>query len=207
MPVMTGHGRRVLFVHVPKTGGTYVEDLFRANDFQLSFWKPRRDKPAEMISPQHYHARLLAALFDMTAFDHVFMTVRDPLDRLISEYLMRVPDGDTPFETWAQEALDRFEKDPRHLDNHLRPQADFAMRGITVMRQEAGLGENLTRHLETTLDIPFAVRTVPRRRGPGKDSHAPRPDRDNLSADLLARVATLYGRDYALFGYDRPGSS
>lgn len=200
MPVFSRDGVHALFIHVPKTGGTYVEDLFRANGFQLSFWKPNRIKPVEAISPQHYHAALLAQIFNLSDFKLTFMTVRSPLERLRSEYRMRDPGGSQSFEDWTVEALDHLDKDRSSADNHLRPQTEFYLPGTHIFKLEDGLNTRFANILEAHLGTPLAVKQVARRRD-NRKWHAEESARLTLSAATLSRVHETYGDDFDRFGY------
>lgn len=63
MPVFVKNNLKVLYVHIPKTGGTYIEDLFRQNGFDVKFWESNLLGGALRCSPQHYHHELLNNIF------------------------------------------------------------------------------------------------------------------------------------------------
>lgn len=202
MPVFSRGDQKILFVHIPKTGGTYVEDLFRANGFQVDFWKPNRLKPVEAISPQHYHAAILAQIFDLSAFDYIFTCVRAPFDRLVSEYKMRCPNGEQAFDRWADETLKTAINDPSYLDNHLRPQSQYLLPNIGIYRQENGFGEQFAATVAQKAGIELKVKSVPRRR----DNRAWREAQTNLTLapDTQKLFDALYQSDFDHLGYDRP---
>jgi hypothetical protein len=88
MPI--DYDRKLVFVHVPRTGGTSVEELFGLN-------RPRNlhsSTPFEELSyktPQHLTYRELAALLPEPFLRgaYAFSFVRNPWDRFLSEYLWR----------------------------------------------------------------------------------------------------------------------
>jgi hypothetical protein len=92
MSVFSRDHLRVLYVHVPKTGGTSIEFFFDKNGFAVTFVDrggAGSIVPMMKCSPQHLHAEQLHAIFHVNRFTYSFMTVRNPIDRLVSEYRMR----------------------------------------------------------------------------------------------------------------------
>ncbi|RMB12425.1 sulfotransferase family 2 domain-containing protein [Eilatimonas milleporae] len=200
MPVFWNGHKKLLFVHVPKTGGTYIEDLFRANGYRVYFWE-RGDLIDQMCcSPQHYHADILRTLFRLSAFDHVFMTVRHPLKRMISEYRMRQEKGEKrPFHDWAPATLLKAQDDPFYLDNHIRPQADFRMPGVDIHRQEDAFNADWAKRLNAQHGLGFQVMEVPRRRENPDFHRTFNPD--DIPASVRKAIEAYYDADYRSFDY------
>src|SRR5690554_502775 len=118
MPVMSKHDVNILFIHIPKTGGTTIEDVFRRSGFSVSYYEPRAKtklgspNKIRLCSPQHMHAYQINSIFDLSKFDYVFGVVRDPLTRAVSEYWMRNhprPSSDPEvFDSWWRSALKKY---------------------------------------------------------------------------------------------------
>lgn len=202
MPILTRGETRILFIHIPKTGGTYVEDLFRANGFQVHFWQPKRVLPVQSISLQHLHAAPLAMMMDLSAFDYIFTTVRHPFRRLLSEYKMREPEGRIGFGDWASGALSDVAEDPATLDNHMRPQTDFLLPGGRVYRQEDGFDAAFTEKLASEAGVELDIKTVQRRRD-NAAWHANTANTLHLGPTERSRFLAYYAPDFERFGYDR----
>jgi hypothetical protein len=83
----------------------------------------------------------LRILLGQDGWKWAFAVVRDPYDRIESEYFYRsrhqpyLPN----FSRWVMQSLERLKKDPFHLDNHLMPQTAFIDSGVTLYRFEDGL--------------------------------------------------------------------
>tara|TARA_B110000879_G_scaffold200168_1_gene273861 strand:+ start:882 stop:1403 length:522 start_codon:yes stop_codon:yes gene_type:complete len=93
MPIFNIGNKRILFIHIPKTGGTSIERIL--NDFQdkpciLDFFKPNKNilyGKHESFHMQHLTAKQIFNNFNFKVedFDLIFTIIRDPHQRLISE--------------------------------------------------------------------------------------------------------------------------
>lgn len=210
MPVLVTATKRILYLHVPKTGGTWVNELLRSygSVTGASFGDPGAGLPC---TPQHFHARLVHHLYatdPRTAahdFDYVFMTVRDPLARLKSEFRYRVPVDrrlrlqgrwglPVRFSPWALRVLRAYPRDPFLFDNHLRPQHEFRTFGAEVFRMEDGLDR-----VREALDRVTGLQ--------GRASSEVRNPSERVKADLKvsararAAITAMYREDFRSFGY------
>ncbi len=203
MPVFIKGQARVLFIHVPKTGGTAVEFFFEKNGWDISFVDRGGDHslvPVMHCSPQHLHADVLQQVFRLKGFSYMFMTVRNPLDRLVSEYRMRAHMQATieDIDTWVEAVLGGFQQNPYLIDNHIRPQAEFWVPGCEVFKQEYGFGEAWVDHIASRVGGRFDHRQV------GVEMRFDAVARPALSVAAMRRVREFYARDYELFAYEPP---
>ena len=208
MPLLLANGRSVLFVHVPKTAGTSVEHLLKSYGRLVGI---RRHRPRGLpCNPQHFHGDLLEQLYSSEEaeppFDYVFMTVRNPVSRIVSEYYYRREFWSWPrrrlgrpsLNTWIQLSLRRAARNPYLFDNHLRPQCDFAAFGAEVFRIEDGLGA-----VKERLDGVLGMQGTLGARM--KTSAASRGNTEPLTERSQQLISTFYRRDFARFGYELPG--
>ncbi|MBG6085437.1 sulfotransferase family 2 domain-containing protein [Zhihengliuella flava] len=209
MPIFRKRGKAVLFAHVPKTGGTSVERLFRSSGWEISLLLEKNLDDKRHLnyyrrsSPQHMQASLLSERFRLEAFDVIFMMVRDPLERFRSEIAMRLPritdPADPAFNSFGDQLLRDYIADPYAWDNHLRPQVDFYLPGASIFKLEEGMGTAVT-SLREDLGLDLG-KTAPHnkvRRSALKSSDIV------LSPSLERRVVQLYAQDYTTFDYARP---
>ena len=208
MPVFLNGDRKILFVHIPKTGGTTLERMLVASQWEMRFRATSKSEPRifglRRCSPQHYHAALLREVFDLSAFSFRFLVVRDPIARFRSEYLHRTRDLTPPpihasaVEDWAERAFAAYEADPYVYDNHLRPQAEFALEDAAIYRLEDGF-DHAVADLERRLGCPIH-RDVSR----GQDSLS-KSGVSSSAVEISARLERLlrerYAADFEMFGY------
>lgn len=137
MPLYRHEGRVVFFVHVPKTGGTAVERALVAAGAVEALAKKHA---TFSISPHHMHADVHSAWLPPAFTDYAFTVVRNPYNRLFSEYRWRTAGrSGYSFDHWVWSILHGSRRNPDFLDNHLRKQSDFLAPHVSVFKLEEGL--------------------------------------------------------------------
>lgn len=199
MPFIEYEGHRLLYLHVPKTGGGTIESW-------LATLGPLRFHsigipPSLRCTPQHLRMADLRALFGNEFWNHAVMTVRNPYDRIASEYRMRARLGGKgfwnaypSFSLWLETNLQQAAQSPFHLDNHFRPQWEFTGSGVEVLRYEEGLPKILQR-IAAILRVPPPTDTP--------HVHDTSGSGVNFEWDLAdrLRVQNFYAKDFEHFGY------
>jgi hypothetical protein len=132
---------KILFVHIPKTGGTSIEQFFdmcHAKNFWFDRWDRDRDdflkkhqtkcsSPKLVYEPQHYPIEVLKELIEDYDDYFKFTFVRNPYTKLLSEYFWRenkqylstydfIPEQ---FDAWCEEMLSDLD------DSHKESQLSF----------------------------------------------------------------------------------
>lgn len=204
MPVFVNdRDKSVFFAHVPKTAGTYIEDLFKHNGYACSFWEPRPHRIGMTCSPQHYHTQIFEPLFDLDAIDFKFMTVRNPVDRLLSEYRHQFEQTKVTtasLENWLIEIVEKTATNPSCDDNHLRAQADFFHPLFEIYKQEDGFDRAWAKKINRKFGLRFKSYTAPLRHN--TKTHQPQPLTPVQKHLLVEYCETVYAADFEKFDYD-----
>lgn len=155
MPALRVNDQFLLFSHIPKTGGTSIEQYLKKKG-EMILYSPRQ-LPGMLVSPQHMNTALINQLYPPDFFFEKFAVMRDPIDRLISEYRyvkkLKLPfeiggavrknifgvEKKMPFNDWALRALEACAENPFFGDNHIRPQSDFIDSDTRVFLFEEGI--------------------------------------------------------------------
>lgn len=200
MPFLQNQSCRLLYLHVPKTGGGTIEAWLKTIA-PLHFHSVGIPTALRCV-PQHFRMADFNALFAKGFFDSAVMTVRNPYDRLASEYRMRALLSGKgfwkawpSFSLWLEGNLEAAAKNPFHLDNHMRPQWEFHGSGVEVLRFEDGLPA-ITARIAALLNVspPTNLPKV------HDTSETPIEIMWDLSDRL--RVQEFYRKDFELFGYE-----
>lgn len=208
MPVFSKDGKNVLFIHIPKTGGSSIDTVFRMSGYEMHFVDGDVGEGTinhlRRCTPQHMHAAMLRQTFKLHRFDVIFMIVRDPVARFRSEYLWRnrkkkhIPTDAESVQTWADESFAKFADDSYTYDNHLRPQVDFLVPGAKVYHIEDGM-DSILADLNDTYGLGLQEQAPRLREGTTKTGVSSRDV--VISPAVERRVKQFYRRDYEQFGY------
>ncbi len=192
MPIFTKNKLSICFVHIPKCGGTSVEQLLVRNGWDMFFYDASQKSTISGLrfnSPQHCTMEQLDAIFDMQKFDLIFSLVRKPLARVRSEYNWQCSYHKTtlPFQEWLPQVLTRSKNDPKAYDSHLMPATDFIDDRVDVFRLEDQTQQLISRlrQLEPKIsDLPHLNKT------------SDRVEEDAVSIDL---VKAHFRSDYVAY--------
>ncbi len=213
MPVFRAQGKAILFIHVPKSGGSTIERWFKRSGFETSYLDGRMGKSSvnhlRWCTPQHMHGAMLRAHFRLDRFDFIFMVVRDPVSRFRSEYVWRhrkgeeIPLAPNVVEKWTHQTLQAYRADPFVYDNHIRPQSDFHVPGTHIYHFEEGLEPIVT---DINARLGLDVQTDEHRAKDAFQSYGIASGDVRLSTAVRARVQAFYRRDYLKFNYRLDGT-
>lgn len=205
---MISHRYRCIFVHIPKTGGTSIENVIwpgprSADDLWMGFVSPFRNK-YQTGGLQHLKARQIREEVGAEVFSSFFKftVVRNPWDKVVSQwsYLQQRKDLQEYLGVSAGQPLHRY-LDAIGISDHVQvmPQADFMLdENGEMLVDMIGRFETLARDTQTIfarLGIDSAV--LPH----AAKSRRHADYRSYYDAEARQRVAELYARDIALFGY------
>ncbi|MEP0071339.1 MAG: sulfotransferase family 2 domain-containing protein [Marinomonas sp.] len=130
--------KNILFIHIPKTGGTSIEQSLSI--YPEAFFNKFNKYH---VTPQHFDREDYLHLSIPSIIEASFCLVRNPLDRLHSEYKYRVRRSKRLYKFFDFESfvyyVKRIGSDNCHLDNHLRSQVDFVFPDTKIYRFEDGV--------------------------------------------------------------------
>ncbi len=199
MPILVRKEKSVLFVHIPKCGGSsFLKAMNQRGWLELLSIRGLHANQLKFMrcSPQHLHADLLNQLIKPQAFDHIVTLVREPKSRLISEYCWQKIQGMTALqpEKWIEQTFTEFQKDRFLDDNHIRPQSDFVLSSTQIFKLEE---DGIRKALEAvTPEIEGNYPAIEKLKSTQKSPTI-------LEAFEIAkdRIFEFYAKDYELLGY------
>ena len=202
MPLVTGANQRVFFAHVPKTGGSSVEEyLIRRFGGPLSLkdvtHRNGRRRRGLISLSTHLTAEDLLDVLPHDV-DYSFAVVRNPLQRVLSQYRFQAGVSRTArytFSTWLRLMLHCVAMDLRVYQNHIRPQSDLVPEDSEVFRLEDGFDgmiawlDEITGTIAPEIEINHLL----------KKEHVPVA----VKSDDVRLIHDYYAADYERFGYER----
>ena len=193
MPIFRFENRILLFVHIPKTGGTSVEKMLK-DAGGIKAMRSSAQIAGLPCTPQHFHAEITDQLVPESFYDYAFTIVRNPFDRLMSEFKMRVLENrrDVSFNIWIDRILTRYSRNPFANDNHIRPQTEFVFDSVQIFRFEDKPLLHIFDRLQA-LGIGSATSIPWERRGATAEL--------TLSSRTADRIREFYAADFEAFGY------
>ena len=195
----------LLFLHVPKCGGSSIEKLFRDNGYSSAL-EMRGLPPQECLtaSPQHQTSQNLKSIVNMEKVNDILIMVRNPYKRIISEFnwqFRNLEQNEKPeINSWIKASLEEASNNLSYSDNHFRPSIHFIEANLPckVFKLEDGIefvAEYFIREEGSVndLDIPHE-----------KDarSFSNLISHPELSAVSIAAINQFYKYDFKAFGYD-----
>jgi len=207
MPVYLKDNIKVLFVHIPKCGGSSFSERMTGRGWRevLSIKGIHAERLNFLYcSLQHMHASKLKQMVHPCKFDNILTLVRNPVNRLKSEYTWQVRQGMTNLapRKWINRVFSEYEKNNFVFDNHIRPQHEFLLDSSLIFKLEEG---GVSQAVE-------AVSSKPPERGFfeslfNKDKKNLKKTNKSLSVNKAFRnnrskIQNFYSDDYAILNYE-----
>ena len=155
-------GKRIHFIHIPRTGGRFIDKNLLVNDFKQEHSTQGTIEGSDVI---HLHRELYEKHLDVKGIPHIAI-IRNPIDRFISSsiFLKRMY-GD------IQEAMEDSIMFSTMIQNFplpdeyttpswLRPQSDFLTEDTHVWKFEDGFYDDFDVWMSDILKIPFKTKNL-----------------------------------------------
>ena len=158
-------GKRFLFVHIPRTGGRFIEVNLEKNGWEVEpidqYGIPHYQHSfIEDCEIAHFHRDLYEKYCDIEGIEQIAV-VRNPIDKFFSAstYLITV------YGKEIQEKLEDYDEMVSIIENFpmsetlswWRPQVDFVTDTTHIWKFENGLGTDFGDWLGEKLGVPFEI--------------------------------------------------
>ena len=158
-------GKRFLFVHIPRTGGRFIEVNLEKNGWEIEpidqYGIPHYQHSfIEDCEIAHFHRDLYEKYCDIEGIEQIAV-VRNPVDKFFSAstYLITV------YGKEVQEKLEDYDEMVSIIKNFpmsetlswWRPQVDFITATTHIWKIEDGLGTDFVDWLGEKLGVPFEI--------------------------------------------------
>jgi len=209
MPIIRFKNKIVYFSHIPKCGGTSVENFLKIIvGTNLSFLDQKsyeiNSSPWSMSSAQHITGHHVSKLFPETFFDEFFTVIRNPFDRFCSafayqKYVFKRINPKLDVNQFADN-LEYYKA--LHLgqfDNHFLPQINFLYPGVPykAFKLENGL-DGVKKYIGSIFDIDVSDVRMPHSLKQPNEIGLNSGKLDNNSKRIIMKI---YKTDFEKFNY------
>ena len=187
--------KEIIFLHIPKTGGTIIKRIFNIQLFDDS-------NPATNPSPQHLTCEMLRQRIGKTKYDHYykFVFVRNPWARILSSYFWRqtlpkkrpvIPFID--FIASVEQVVNEQQFYNQEFGDHFIPQTHYTDNVDDIFRFE-NLREDIKK-VASKLDFP--TMSVPPKTPKHYDKYW-----EFYNNETRNIISSTYAEEIELFGYE-----
>jgi len=202
---MMNKGGNYFFIHIPRTGGTTIEQQLH---LRHRGWQAFPGDTLKTYPTQHYH---IEQIFQFKQFymwkQFVFTIVRNPWDRLVSEYGVKQMNGEScsfnelmDLTEWRVELFNRgihYDRGVHKNISHSVPQYAFVYYGSIQIPNFIGRFEEYEKSLSYISEqIGYSLQTAEKLHATKHDHYSKYYSRKNKG-----RLAKLYKWDIQLFNY------
>ena len=195
MPLFKSGKNLIHFIHIPKTGGSSIENAL-ANLTGIKMALQTGKNEMFKVTPQHMDKAMYKKVIPKNFVDWHFTVVRNPYSRILSEYKMKVLAVDNvniSLDDFIEQSISRCKVYPYTRDNHIRPQVDFVANFVEVFKLEDGL-ENPIKMACRYLNVK-STNSIPHSR---KIDVKP----IKINKKTVNLISTFYEKDFHRFKYD-----
>ena len=204
MTLLVKDDSTILFLHIPKCGGSSVVELFKNKGFSTQL-EMRGLPPQSCLraSPQHLTCEELKTIIRPENLSDIFTVARNPYSRMLSEYnwnFRNTSKHDKPdINEWIINSIEETTKNPNHADNHFRPMIDFI--DPTLPCEIFKLEESISLVAELFLYQNGEINTIkiPRQKNSKTFQDSVKDFRLNEQAEAI--INSFYRHDFYAFDY------
>lgn len=158
MPLFKKKDKEVFFIHIPRSAGRYIAQLFLKNDYDVLFCN--FDEKIEGIEMPHLHYPHYNTYLSVEDKKH-FTVVRNPYKKFHSCINLIYQVHKTSRHEYSKlrdrnfltQALDNNRYDISYHNNWFRPQHEFVSDKTFVWKYEYGFGTNFVNWLNKNFDV------------------------------------------------------
>lgn len=194
MPYIKEHN--VIFIHIPKTGGTSVEKAFGIYhdwDYEKLLYNKEEKINGITTAPQHWTPNLIENKLGKDTYSNAikFTIIRNPYSRVLSEYFYKT--GSTNLYNFDEWFFDYYS----NIDNdHKIPQHLFLQTHIDFIARTESLQDDFTRFVDQ-----YNIKINPNLPYINKSRYNNKLLINYLSKDVISKINYIYKEDFDLLNY------
>jgi hypothetical protein len=193
----------IFFIHIPRTGGRYIDQLFQANEYESKF--NHFDQLVGGIELPHLHYPLYESVTEIKETPHHFTVVRNPLEKIKSTLQIIIKKRNysnqiyelLKDDSWAINFLIQEINVTSHFTNHFREQHEFISNKTLIYKYEDGLGKNFVEWLNDNFQLNLKIQSIQYQ----LITRESEKNNELISNNIDPIIKKIYSKDYEIFGY------
>jgi hypothetical protein len=193
--------KKIFFIHIPRTAGRYIRELFLKNEYGVSHadWFADQQKCGIEIPHLHYPLYDLLPIKDLP----IFAVIRNPFDRIkksLATQLMGPSWGpDLKKEENFYTCIEEHRKYDSYHNNWYRPQCEFLSPNTKLWKFDWGFKDQFCKWLNETFNLNVAHIKINYDKISVEDTLSIPSHIEKDLEDLKPFVKKYYHQDYKLF--------
>ena len=210
MPLLYKNNVLCHFAHIPKCGGSSIENYCQSNDIKIAFIDRtfqalNSSQQWNISSPQHIDGYSLSRLFPVDFFDFGFAIVREPVSRIVSAFKHQIFQKKIPKNSNISEfiklELENISGQLGSYDNHFLPQTKFLIPGMPYEIYKLENGMDIVSQL---IDSKFHNENIVEKilhYNADRSTGLINPSQVVIDDNAMAIVKEVYNDDFIKLGY------
>jgi len=186
--------QKILHVHIPRTGGRFIKELFKHSNYKIAFFEFDRTFRGKEVA--HLTFPEYEFFYDHANFKK-FSVVRDPVDKFLSAInnYGKINNEKIEYILKTQNLFDEFINNTIYNDcsNYFVPQVNFLDYKTKIYKYEEGLNINFNKWLSDNFNLGII---------PMNYIHDEKKSRQlYISNKQKKYIENYYYKDYKILGY------
>lgn len=189
----------VYFVHIPRTGGRYIENLFKKNNYKYEyakFYTTHLSPSGKQVEIPHIEYPYYTVLFKNKNIK-TFTVVRNPIDRFKSTLKYnnidkeKILSNENNFKNFINSQIIGYHS------NWTLPQINFISCDTCIWKYEDGLGDNFLQWLNKNFNFTFENKFINYKLDKRYDTST----EIQLTKEQMQYIKNYYYKDFKILGY------
>lgn len=209
MPFFKKEEHQMYYVHIPRTSGRYVKELFLFNDYETEFDDVFDTYRVNDITPSHLHYPFYNYYLNADKFPN-FTIIRNPIDKIWSALDIAYKRKMSPLikDTFLKDLenksfffdyVDYERSHESYHNNWFMPQTNFVSHKTHIYKFENGINHRFVSWVNKTLDLNLIE--LKEKRYPRMKEEVLYPEKNQITRKIKNNIKDYYIEDFRRFKY------
>lgn len=209
MPFFGKENEKFYYVHIPRTAGRYIRELFLFNNYTAEYDDVFGSYLVNGLIASHVHFPFYNYYMNADNYKN-FTIVRNPIDRIWSALDITYKRKKSPHikDTFLKDLEDKsfffdyidYERSHESYHNNwFRPQLDFVSHKTLIYKYEMGIDKRFVFWINKTLNLNLDY--LQEKRYPRMNEESLYPQKNQITRKIKRNIKDYYVEDFRKFNY------